>query len=86
MTGYSLTGYSLFSYIWKGDLMEKQNIPWWMKLNLTIEEASEYSGIGESTLRDRINNGLDDFVLNVGKKKLIKRKLFEQYLEKITVI
>lgn len=55
--------------------MERQNIPWWMKLNLTIEEAAEYSGIGESTLRDRINNGLDDFVLNVGKKKLIKRKL-----------
>lgn len=35
--------------------MERQNIPWWMKLNLTIEEAAEYSGIGESTLRDRIN-------------------------------
>ena len=66
--------------------MERQNIPWWMKLNLAIEEAAEYSGIGESTLRDRINNGLDDFVLNVGKKKLIKRKLFEQYLEEITVI
>ena len=66
--------------------MERQNIPWWMKLNLTIEESAEYSGIGESTLRDRINNGLDDFVLNVGKKKLIKRKLFEQYLEEITVI
>ena len=66
--------------------MERQNIPWWMKLNLTIEEAAEYAGIGESTLRDRINNGLDDFVLNVGKKKLIKRKLFEQYLEEFTVI
>ena len=66
--------------------MEKQNIPWLMKLNLTIEEASVFSCIRESTLRERINNGLDDFVLNVLKKKLIKRKLFEQYLEKITVI
>jgi len=66
--------------------MEKQNIPWWMKLNLTIEEAAEYSGIGESTLRNRINTEMYDFVLNVGRKKLIKRKMFEQYLEKITVI
>lgn len=66
--------------------MKKPEIPWWMKLNLTIEEAAEYAGIGESTLRDRINTGMCDFVLCVGRKKLIKRKAFEQYLEDISVI
>lgn len=63
--------------------MEKQNIPWWMKLNLTIEEASEYSGIGESTLRDRINNGLDDFVLNVGKRSLSNESYLSSILKRL---
>lgn len=54
-----------------------------MKLNLTIEEASEYSGIGESTLRDRINNGLDDFVLNVGKRSLSNESYLSSILKRL---
>ena len=44
-------------------------------MNLTIEQASEYSNIGENTLRQYIkDNPNERFILYVGKKILIKRK------------
>ncbi len=55
------------------------------KLNLTIEEAA-YSGISETTLRGRLKNGNYDFVLKNGTKTLIKRRLFEKYLESVDAI
>lgn len=64
----------------------KEEFPWWNKITLTIKEASIYSGIGENTLRDRIKNNDYDFVLHVGTKVLIKRILFEQYINNINII
>lgn len=66
--------------------MKKPEIPWWMKLNLTIEEAAEYAGIGESTLRVGLILECAILCYVSGRKKLIKRKAFEQYLEDISVI
>lgn len=66
--------------------MTNQKIPWWNKLTLTVKEAAEYSGIGESTLRDRLKDKDFDFILKVGTKTMIKRRLFEKYVEKIDVI
>ncbi len=59
-----------------------KNIPLYEKLNLTLEEASEYSGIGINKLRE-LSNQEDQLVLWVGRKRLIKRKVFEEYIEKI---
>lgn len=56
------------------------------KLNLTIEEAAAYSGISERVLRDRIAEGEYDFILKNGTKTLIKRKMFEKYLESVDAI
>ena len=57
-------------------------VPIWERINLTLEEASAYSGIGVGTLKE-ITNDLDcDFVLWVGRKRMLKRKQFEKYLEK----
>ena len=56
-------------------------IPIWEKQNLTIEEAAEYSNIGASKLYEMIKNPRCDFVLHVGRKKLIKRKAFDRYME-----
>ena len=64
----------------------KQDIPIWEKVNLTLEEASTYSGIGINTLRDLTNEKNCNFVLFVGTKRLIKRKLFEKFLESTYVI
>ena len=59
------------------------SIPIWEKQNLTIEEASEYSNIGQKTLRKLISNPRCPFVLHIGNKNLIKRKAFDSYIEKI---
>lgn len=56
------------------------------KLNLTVEEAAAYSGISERVLRDRLANGEYNFILKNGTKILIKRKLFERYLENVDAI
>lgn len=65
------------------DLVQQANniIPIWEKLNLKIEEASEYSNIGVSTLRSLLKEKGCPFLLMVGKKQLIKRKEFENYLK-----
>ncbi len=56
------------------------------KLNLTIEEAAAYSGISETILRGRLKDGNYDFILKNGTKTLIKRRLFERYLESVDAI
>lgn len=60
----------------------KQDVPLWEKITLTLDEASEYSGIGINKIRDISEQNECDFVLWVGNKRLIKRKQFVEYLEK----
>ena len=57
------------------------NVPIWEKLNLTIEEAAAFSGIGICRIRDMLKMPGCNFVLYNGKKRLVKRKPFERYLE-----
>ena len=59
----------------------KHEVPIWEKANRTIEEAAAYFGIGQNRLRELPENEQCKFVLFVGTKRLIKRRLFEQYLE-----
>lgn len=56
------------------------------KVALTIKEASEYSNIGINTLERLTKDPMCTFVLNVGRKKLIKRKQFEEFISKTIVI
>lgn len=66
--------------------IEINTVPIWEKLNLTINEASEYSNIGINRLTEMVNDPMCTFVLHVGKKRLIKRKEFEEYIERIMEI
>ena len=59
----------------------RNHIPFWLKSNLTIEEAAAYSNIGVNKLREITNCENCDFVLWVGNKRLIKRRLLEQFLD-----
>ena len=59
----------------------RSHIPFWMKSNLTIEEAAAYSGIGRHKLRELTDNENCSFVLWVGSKRLIKRRLQDQFLD-----
>lgn len=63
------------------DFMAKE-VPIYEKSNLTLEEASAYFGIGINKLREITNDKKCNFVLWIGSKRLIKRKLCETYLEK----
>jgi len=56
-------------------------VPIWQKTNLTVEEAANYSGIGINKIKEITNNESCKFVLWVGNKRLIKRKLFDAYVE-----
>ena len=57
------------------------SVPIWLKTTLTIREAAEYSNIGINKIENLINGPNCDFVLYVGRKRLINRKQFEQFIE-----
>ena len=60
----------------------KYYVPISEKVLLTVEEAASYSNIGINKISELLNNPLCEFVLHVGKKRLVKRKEFEKYIEK----
>ena len=60
-----------------------KDVPIWEKSNLTLEEAAAYSGIVMGKLREITNEKNCNFVLWVGNKRLIKKKLFDKYIEQV---
>ena len=50
------------------------------KIALSIEEASDYTGIGRNTLRNLVEWGKLP-VLKVGRKILIKSDILEKFME-----
>ena len=64
----------------------KYEVPIWKKSNLTLEEAAAYSGIGINKLRELTNQRGCNFVLIVGTKRLIKRRLLDAYIEKTDAV
>lgn len=59
---------------------KKFEVPIQEKLALTIEEAAEYSNIGQNKLAALLKEPRCSFVLFVGAKKLVKRKEFEHFI------
>ena len=64
----------------------RQKIPIPQKLLLTVEEAAEYSHIGEHRIRELLEAKDCDFVLKKGTFSLIKRVRFENYILEREVI
>lgn len=64
----------------------REKVPIYQKQNLTLEEAAEYSNIGINRLTMLIKEPSCNFVLHVGSKRLIKRKLFDQFIEQVDII
>lgn len=63
-------------------ISKKLEIPFWLKLNITVKEAAAYSNIGINKIEELLKEPKCNFVLYVGNKKLVKRKEFEQYISK----
>lgn len=62
-------------------------IPVWEKYALTIKEAAEYYNIAETRLREFImSNRTKPFVLKAGGRLLVKRKVFEAFLDQNNII
>ena len=62
-------------------------IPFWEKYTLTIREAAEYFHIGEKKMRRIAEENIDsDFVVMNGNRIMIKRKCFEQYIDRATAV
>lgn len=61
---------------------EKEDLKVSEKYNLTIKEAVQYFNIGEKNLRKLVSDNPDAvYILRVGKKVLIKRRLFEKFID-----
>ena len=73
--------------IWERDILlnntvTMKDVPIWEKLNLTLEEAAAYSNIGINKIREISNDDKCPFVLWIGNKRLIKRKRFDEYIDR----
>ena len=58
-----------------------KEVPIWEKENLTLEEAAAYINIGVGKLREITSKKDCKFVLWVGNKRLIKKRLFTKFIE-----
>ncbi len=65
---------------------QTNNVPIWEKQNLTIEECAAYAHIGKNKIGDLINNSNCQFWFYVGNKRLINRKLFDEYIQELAKI
>lgn len=62
---------------------ERLQIPWWNKYTLSVQEAAQYFGFSDKKIRKIVDEHENaDFVLWNGSRPRIKRKLFEQYVDK----
>lgn len=63
--------------------MSKYEVPYNQRLCISIEEAAEYSMIGEQRLRKIIEDDRSiEWVLHVGNRTRIKRPQFESWVLK----
>lgn len=56
-------------------------VPIWEKRLLTVDEAALYTNIGQNRIAELLKKPSCPFVIYVGRKKLVKRKEFEKYLD-----
>lgn len=68
----------------KRDVEEKEITE--CKLTYTIKECSNLSGIGLNTLQEEISKQNSDFpFFKIGKKVMVDKGLFHQWLENISI-
>ena len=61
----------------------KFEVPIWERYALTVNEASCYFHIGDKKIREIIEDNPDaDYLMQVGTRVMIKRKRFEQFLDR----
>lgn len=67
--------------------VDRLEIPIWQKYTMTIEEAAAYFHIERTRMRALVaENPYAPYVLMVGNRVQIKRKLFEQFLDEANAL
>lgn len=61
-----------------------ETVPVWVKPYLTIDEATAYTGIGRDKLYEMTSREKCPFVLWVGNRRMIKRRVCMSTLRKCT--
>lgn len=59
-----------------------KEVPVWQKPTLSILEASAYTGIGATKLYELTDSEDCPFVLWIGNRRLVKRRLFDEFIER----
>ena len=59
-----------------------QKVPIWYKPTLSISEASVYTGISTTKLYELTDSEDCPFVLWIGNRRLVKRRLFDEFIER----
>ena len=65
---------------------DSNTVPLWHRYALTITEAAKVFGIGEKQIRHMIQEPGCSYVMYVGRKALIKREPFEEFLKKVVYL
>lgn len=58
-------------------------VPLWHRQNLSVQETSTYTGIGRDIIYALLKQEDCNFALRIGRRTMIKRKRFEEYIEKL---
>ncbi len=58
-------------------------VPLWNKVTLSLEEAVAYTGVARNKLCELADGEAAECVIWVGKKRLFKRRMLEEFLEKV---
>ena len=61
---------------------KEKEVPIWEKCILTVTEAAEYSGIGINRLYELSSQPDCTFVIFIGRKRGIKRRQLDEFIEK----
>ena len=62
-------------------------IPFWERYTMSVEEAAAYFRVAENKLRKLISEDNDaDYILWNGNRPQIKRKKFEEYIDRHNLI
>lgn len=64
-------------------ISRSSQVPLWHRQNLSVEEAGIYTGLGSNNVYKLIKQDDCDFTFKIGSRTMIKRKRFEEYLEKL---
>ena len=60
---------------------KKREVPIWERSLLTLNEASDYTGIGVNKLRTVVSKPNSKLVMWVGSRKMIKRRKLDEYID-----